>query len=69
MGNKIKTDAANVVVHLLHNGRAVCGFSRLVPRDWPAGHVWVNVSGASQASCQKCLRLGAELIEEHLKRQ
>lgn len=53
------------MVHLLVAGRAVCGFSRLVPRDWPAGHVWVGISGAHQASCKTCLRLAEELIAEH----
>ena len=65
MSKQKTVDATEVVVHLWHAGRAVCGFSRLVPRDWPPGHVWVSLSGASQVSCRGCLRLGEELIAEH----
>lgn len=56
-------------MHLLHNGRAVCGFSRAVPRGWPAGHVWAAVPAASQVNCTRCLTLGFELIAEYVGKQ
>lgn len=32
------------VVHLLHEGLPVCGFTRDVPKDWPIGHEWAGLA-------------------------
>lgn len=41
-------------VHVLHWGRALCPIPG-VPRDWPAGHYWVPIGDAHNATCPTCL--------------
>lgn len=31
-----------VKAHALRHGLPVCGFTRVMPRDWPDGHAWVS---------------------------
>lgn len=69
MGQKKTVAAGSVTVHLLHDGRSVCGFSKRLPRDWPDGHVWAAVPAASQVNCTRCLTLGFELISEYIAKQ
>lgn len=42
-------------IHVLHHGRAICGFSHDVPRTWPPGHVWVSTLERSDATCPQCV--------------
>jgi len=44
------------VVHILHQGFALCQHTNLlgVPRDWPKGHKWVELHEADQATCADC---------------
>jgi hypothetical protein len=41
------------VVHLLHHGRALCGMKSM-PRDWPVGHRWVDISLSEAVNCDGC---------------
>lgn len=31
-----------VTAHALRHGLPVCGFTHMLPIDWPTGHVWVS---------------------------
>jgi len=64
-------DMRDHMIHVLHAGLPLCGFTRLVPRDWPPGHLFVTIEKAGAATCSKCDRLAAELVEERreLKRE
>lgn len=42
-------------VHILHEGRALCGLQGL-PADWPDGHRWVGVEDKGRATCVVCKR-------------
>ncbi|MHB8107661.1 MAG: hypothetical protein ACYDH4_09600 [Candidatus Cryosericum sp.] len=44
------------VVHILREGRALCGLSGL-PQDWPAGEYWLSEGDARGATCEGCLRV------------
>lgn len=57
-------DLRDVMVHVLHAGVPLCGFSRLVPRDWPSGHLFVVLAKAGASTCSKCQRLAEELVAE-----
>lgn len=41
-------------VHILHHGLPICGFTRLLPRDWPSGHSWVGFDEKQLATCAGC---------------
>lgn len=32
------------VIHILHGGLPLCGFTRDLPRDWPDGHSWIGLA-------------------------
>ena len=42
------------VVHILHEGLAVCGFSYDTPNKWPEGHAWVAPRDKELANCDGC---------------
>lgn len=42
-----------MTVHVLHEGRALCGFPGL-PGSWPHGHNWVRLGELSEATCSQC---------------
>jgi hypothetical protein len=52
---------ASSQVHILHHGVAVCGRMRGVPGSWPAGHSWVRLSEAGEATCEFCFTYCQEL--------
>lgn len=29
-------------IHILHHGFPLCGFTEVLPGDWPEGHRWVS---------------------------
>jgi len=41
-------------VHVLRQGRALCGFSDRVPLYWPEGHFWVAPEDRALVTCQGC---------------
>lgn len=41
-----------MTIHILRNGLPLCGFSSLVPNDWPPGHSWVALP--ELADCVDC---------------
>ncbi len=47
-------DVTGPVVHVLHEGRALCGMPGLFPKDWPDGHKWVRLDEAKDATCVAC---------------
>lgn len=53
------------IVHILHGGLPLCGFSEgATPHDWPGGHRWVSKTEAG-ATCPSCkhklmMEIGAE---------
>lgn len=44
----------HAVIHVLHQGSAVCGQPGL-PRDWPPDHKWVELDDWKRATCQTCV--------------
>lgn len=53
---------AESTVHILHNGRAICGFSAgTVPGEWPLEHRWTSFDREwrKHCTCPSC-RLEAE---------
>lgn len=46
---------AERTVHVLHHGRALCGFTNLPPIHWPSGDAWVGVEESNSANCSSCL--------------
>jgi hypothetical protein len=53
-----------MTVHLLHEGRTLCGSPSGIPKDWPDGHRWMSIAehkmmldkaGASRVDCDSCL--------------
>ncbi len=44
------------LVHVLHFGRPLCGFSSEVPSKWSALHKWVNLRDAETANCADCIK-------------
>jgi hypothetical protein len=51
------------VVHILHEGRALCGQSGL-PTDWPSGHRWVRREDDG-ATCRKCVAVASQMETPH----
>lgn len=43
------------VVHVLHYGAPLCGFTTTIPRNWPEGHKWVSSLEPESANCETCL--------------
>lgn len=41
--------------HILHNGKALCGFTKEPPFRWPRGNAWVAVEEREAATCDGCL--------------
>lgn len=56
-------------IHVLVEGLPLCGFSRAVPRDWPAGHQWVRLTERASATCPGCLGRSAEEVDPATQRQ
>lgn len=43
------------IVHVLHHGLPLCGFSRELPTSWPLGHVWLRAEDERhRISCGRC---------------
>lgn len=56
-GSETIRSTAEPVVHVLHHGRPLCGFSAaLFPKDWPPGHLWAR-KGEPEANCVDCLKV------------
>ena len=54
-----------IVVHVLDQGRPLCGFSEDSPKDWPSGNFWVSLYEAKERpNCPECIKR-----EEELKNQ
>jgi hypothetical protein len=48
-----------LTVHILDGGWPLCGFSGVMPGDWPEGHYWVSAHEPPElkrADCAECLR-------------
>lgn len=63
------------MIHILHEGLPLCGFTDAVPRDWPVGDRWVRREEietkedyariqAVDTVCPLCLVRMADLPEE-----
>ena len=48
-------------VHVLHEGRPLCGFSNDVPANWPGGHLWVGIKDVEDSTCAGCKSKAQEL--------
>lgn len=48
------------LVHILHEGFALCSFDRRPPYKWPKGHIWVSGPDAETATCSECVRVHTE---------
>jgi hypothetical protein len=51
-----------IVVHVLHQGFALCGFVINLPRNWPKDHLWISLVDARGAhrhevTCTSCAAL------------
>jgi len=44
-----------MIVHILHSGLPLCGFTSDEPRHWPFEHKWVGPNEAHIASCHHCI--------------
>lgn len=64
-----KAKSSDVRVHVLMAGRAICGFTKAAPAQWPAGHLWVNFDGMAVVTCSKCQRLGFEEAQRQQARE
>jgi len=42
------------MIHALHQGLPLCGFSARVPAEWPQGHQWVHLKDWQAATCAAC---------------
>ena len=40
-------DKPSVVIHILYHGLPLCLFQTVVPRDWPAWHIWCSREDAA----------------------
>ncbi len=54
LGEALGVGAATV--HILDAGLPLCRFSRGVPAEWPAPHLWVRLEEANKANCVRCRR-------------
>jgi hypothetical protein len=45
------------MLHVLIQGRALCGFSMRVPGEWPKGHMWIGLEEKNLATCPDCKRI------------
>lgn len=45
-----------MIVHVLHEGFAICGTMEGFPGEWPPGHVWTYDWDRERVTCQKCLK-------------
>lgn len=45
----------NCVIHILHQGFPLCGFSLKFPVRWPAGHLWIGIDDQHESNCEACL--------------
>src|SRR5574338_472600 len=50
----MKTLGLYPLVHVLQYGFPLCGFSRLLPCDWPKGNTWVRMEEREAANCPHC---------------
>jgi hypothetical protein len=41
-------------VHIIHDGKVLCGLEVPTPGDWPEGHHCVGVLAAAQVTCWVC---------------
>ncbi|MEK7175493.1 MAG: hypothetical protein AAB693_01670 [Patescibacteria group bacterium] len=60
-----------MVIHVLHAGYAICGFSEKLPVDWPEGHKWVGFndpgSFKNKDLCVRCLTEHQKILEKITK--
>lgn len=59
-GDRTRVNNQDVTIHVVVRGKALCGFTRYMPAEWPEGHIWVAVELSELASCQRCQKLGME---------
>jgi len=45
---------SGVTIHILHEGRALCGFTNKLPGDWPQDQLWVSSRENNVANCAGC---------------
>jgi hypothetical protein len=64
-----KMQEPDTVVHVLHEGFALCGFSKEVPARWPYGHKFVTLDGhkVDPANCPPCTTEADQRIAAALK--
>jgi hypothetical protein len=49
-----RAETARPIVHVLHHGYPLCGFTTLIPREWPGFQLWVPIRDAHLATCPQC---------------
>ena len=60
------------IIHVLHSGSPLCGFSRALPGEWPTGHVWISLrefiqrSFADDALCGSCSGVAKPMWESFI---
>ena len=42
-------------IHIVQAGYPLCQFTSLLPGAWPAGHSWVRLEEAKDATCADCI--------------
>lgn len=55
------------MIHILHEGLPICGFTTALPRDWPDGHRWTRLDDQANATCPDCLRRTTPTLVEKLR--
>lgn len=52
---RAETADTEKVIHVLHEGMPLCGFSSEVPRDWPRGHSWIGIDTMIVGGVDECV--------------
>lgn len=60
-----KEPEVKLVVHVLHHGRVLCGFSDKVPGEWPPGHRWISIIDEwAHLNCEECRKRVREFARD-----
>ena len=53
-----------MIVHVLHEGFALCRTVDGFPGEWPLGHLWTYPHEREKVTCQKCLEVLDSMTDE-----
>ena len=57
-----------MIVHVLHHGFPLCGFSLKIPREWPKQQAWVSITNLEDANCEDCKDRAAAIVKAQEER-